>query len=254
MNIIKIPFDAGSMNKNKGCSFAPDEILKDFPDYSSENNMKRQLKICQVNVKNSDFTFTQKEIEKTISQFEEAVILGGDHSITYSTFKASGCDALLIFDAHPDSTPATTIPTHEDFLRKLIEEGSLNPKNVFLFGIRSWHLSEMEFLKEKKIKFFGMKDIFEFGVKNLCDTLMESVKDFKKLYISIDIDVLDPAFAPGTGYSEPGGLSSRELIYMIQRLKNLKNLKFVDIVEANPNLDEKRKTINMCRKIIIELF
>ena len=253
MNIIKIPFDAGSLGKNKGCALAPDEILKDFPDYSSENGRKRQLRIISVGADNSNFNLTQKEIEKSVSQVEEAIILGGDHSITYPSFKASKCDAIVVLDAHPDAMSGTEIPTHEDFARKLVEEG-LSPKNIFLFGTRSWHSSEMEFLKEKGIKFFDMKQIFEFGIKNLCDTLMENVKDFKKLYLSIDIDVLDPAFAPGTGYCEPGGLSSRELIYLVQRLKNLKNLKFIDIVEANPKMDEKGKTINMCKKIILELF
>lgn len=138
MNILKIPFDAGSMGKNKGSSLAPDAIVKDFPDYESENGRKRQLKIIQAKADNSNFALTQKEIEKSVSQLDEAVILGGDHSITYPAFKASKCDAIVILDAHPDAMEGTEIPTHEDFVRKLIDEG-LSTKNVFLFGIRSWH-------------------------------------------------------------------------------------------------------------------
>ena len=253
MNIIKIPFEGGAIGKNRGCKEAPDAILRDFPDYISENNRKKQLNITEIRVNEANFAETHREIEKKTSEFEEAIILGGDHSITFSAFKGSKCDALVILDAHPDAMPGTGLATHEDFLRKLVEDASLSSKNVFLFGMRAWHSSEMEFLSEKKIKFFDMKSIFEFGIKNLCDTLMENVKDFRKLYLSIDIDVLDPAFAPGTGYCEPGGLSSRELIYLVQRLRNLRNLKFVDIVEANPKLDEKTKTINTCKKILIEL-
>ena len=248
MNIIKIPFDAGSLGKNKGCAKAPDAILADFPDYSSENNRKGQLKIAEISVNPANFAETHAEIEKKVAEFEEAVILGGDHSITYSAFKGSKCDALIVLDAHPDMMEGTDAVTHEDFLRKLIDDGVLLPQNVFLFGIRAWHNSEMDFISEKKIKFFDMKSIFEFGVNNLCDTLMEMARNFRKLYLSIDIDAVDPAFAPGTGYCEPGGLSSRELVYMVQRLKNLKNLKFVDIVEINPDLDEKEKTLYTAKK------
>jgi len=254
MNILKIPFDGGSMGKNKGCSKAPDAILRDFPDYSSENNRKKQLKIANVNVNPTNFAETSNEIEKKVSEFDEAVILGGDHSVTYSAFRGSKCDALIVLDAHPDCMAGTNIVTHEDFLRKLVEEGSLLPQNVFLLGIRAWHQSEMDFLIEKKIQFFDMKSVFEFGINNLCDTLMELARKFSKLYLSIDIDVADPAFAPGTGFCEPGGLSSRELIYLIQRLRNLKNLRFVDLVEINPERDKNEKSINMGKKLVIELF
>jgi len=253
MNIIKIPFESGAMGKNNGCSEAPNAILRDFPDYISENNRRKQLKVSEIGVNDSNFAETHNEIEKKVAEFEDAVILGGDHSITYSAFKGSKCDALVILDAHPDAMPGTGMVTNEDFLRKLVEEGALDPKNAFLFGIRSWHSSEMEFIAAKKIKFFDMKSIFEFGIRNLCDTLMENARDFRKLYLSIDIDVVDPAFAPGTGFCEPGGLSSRELVYLVQRLRNLKNLKFIDIVESNPKKDEKTKTINICKKIILEL-
>jgi agmatinase len=77
---------------------------------------------------------------------------------------------------------------------------------------------------------------------------------FGSLYVSIDIDVLDPAFAPGTGYLEPSGLSSRELIFFLQRLSNLKNLKAVDLVEINPKLDISNLTVKTGAKIISELF
>jgi len=251
--IIKVPFEAGSMGKNIGCAKAPEEILKGFSDVCSENNRKARLNIVEVNADGTNFTESNRQIEKAVSGQEQAIILGGDHSITYSAFKGSGCDALLVLDAHPDAMQGTGIPSHEDFVRQLVEEGALPKQNVFLFGIRSWHSSEMEFLEREKIKFFPMKNLFEFGVANLADSVMEHVKDFKKLYLSIDIDIADPAFAPGTGYCEPGGLSSRELIYLVQRLRNLKNLKFIDIVEINPEKDENRKTLKLGEKLIREL-
>ena len=73
------------------------------------------------------------------------------------------------------------------------------------------------------------------------------------MYFSIDIDVLDPAFAPGTGYIEPGGLSTRELIYLIQRIKLLKNIRKYDLVEVNPDRDISLTTCKAAAKIVKEL-
>ena len=98
-----------------------------------------------------------------------------------------------------------------------------------------------------------MKNISMEGIRNICDAVMESAKDFDGLYISIDIDSVDPAFAPGTGYPEPAGLSSRELLYFIHRLKKLKNLKAVDIVEVNPEKDLNDITSRLAAKLCVEL-
>ena len=83
---------------------------------------------------------------------------------------------------------------------------------------------------------------------------MEQARNFSDLYISIDIDILDPAFAPGTGYIEPAGLSTRELIYLIQRIKLLKNIKKYDLVEVNPDKDINNMTSKVAAKIIKELI
>ena len=83
---------------------------------------------------------------------------------------------------------------------------------------------------------------------------MSIAKEWDAMYISIDIDVLDPAFAPGTGYCEPGGLSTRELLYMIQRLKWLKNYEIADIVEIAADKDINNMTICAAAKIVRELI
>jgi len=76
----------------------------------------------------------------------------------------------------------------------------------------------------------------------------------KELYVSIDIDVIDPAFAPGTGYCEPGGLSTRDFLYLIQRINKLKNLKAIDLVEINPDKDKENMTVKLGAKILSELI
>jgi len=83
---------------------------------------------------------------------------------------------------------------------------------------------------------------------------MERARNSSGFYISIDIDSVDPAFAPGTGYIEPGGLSSRELIYFIKRLSLLNNFRGGDIVEINPDLDNRNMTVKLGAKILSEMI
>ena len=78
----------------------------------------------------------------------------------------------------------------------------------------------------------------------------------KELYVSVDIDVIDPAFAPSTGYPEPGGLTSRQFIYLAQRIKKIKTLKSIDLVEINETKDKENNslTIKLGAKIVAELL
>ena len=95
--------------------------------------------------------------------------------------------------------------------------------------------------------------MLEFLREFVCDSVMEDVREFDGLYLSIDIDVLDPAFSPGTGYLEVGGMSLNQLLYFLRRIKKMKNLRRIDLVEINPEKDRDDLTINAGKKII-ELF
>jgi len=88
---------------------------------------------------------------------------------------------------------------------------------------------------------------------DMCDTIME-FSNGKELYVSIDVDVIDPAFAPSTGYPEAGGLTSRQFIYLLQRIKKIKNLRAVDLVEINEKNDKEGITVRLGAKIMAELL
>ena len=95
-----------------------------------------------------------------------------------------------------------------------------------------------------------MDRIFELGIKEIIEIAMEIANNFSDLYLSIDIDVLDSAYAPGTGYPEPAGLSPLELLYSLKKIKLLKNLRRVDLVEVNPKKDINNMTSRIAGKII----
>ena len=251
MKIVTVPFSGGSLGKNVGCEEGPKKVLDTLKNISL-NEKGNNLVYDVVDLKfDGDFDKLQEEI----SNVEGDIFLGGDHSITYGAVKGlEGSKGLLIFDAHPDLEVGTKSISHEDYLRKLIENNIVDKDKIVLVGVRNWSKNEKEFLQENNIRCFNMKQIFEYGVKNVCESVMEIVQGFEKLYLSIDIDVVDPAYAPGTGYLESGGLTSRELLYFLQRLKQVKNLRRVDLVEINPRKDFNNKTSLLGAKILSEII
>ena len=231
MKFVKVRYGRGSLGKNDGCNKAPDLLVDG-----------EEIKINESNV---------DETMEFISRAEGDFFVGGDHSITYGSFKGFAKKfrnpGIIVFDAHPDLEVNSGSVSHEDYLRKLIEEDILKKENVILVGIRKLSKNEGEFIKN--IKVYCMDNIFR-NEEFMCDSIMEQAREFDGLYLSIDIDVLDPAFAPGTGYKEVGGMDLNQLIYFLKRIKNMKNLWRVDLVEINPDKDVDGITVNTGKKII----
>lgn len=264
MKIISVPGING-LAKTIGCDEAFNCIFEELQNIHSSEEGKafnrnlldlQKVPIDYDNVENSN----RLVYEKAFASFRERVLfVGGDHSISYPLTRAffdscqdSGKEpCLIVFDAHPDCMEPMQEPTHEEWLRKLVEDG-FPPQNILLVGVRNFWKDELVFLKEKGIRAINLNR-FLGNIETVCDSIMEFANG-KELYVSIDIDVIDPAFAPGTGYRETGGLTSRQFIYLIQRIKKMKNLRAVDLVEINPEKDESNLTVKLGAKIIVELL
>jgi len=254
--IIKIPFSQGSLGKSEGCSKGPEVItnlLKDIWTNEAGFNPKFIIKEIQ----GENFEELDNNIQNNLSFSKKTILLGGDHSISYTTFKKFKKQfqnvGLIIFDAHPDVYQEFERPTHGDWLKFLIEESGVDKDKVIIVGIRNSSEEELNYLKVNNIKYILMKNLFN-NIEDVCDTIMETFRNIENIYLSVDIDVVDPAFAPGTGYNEPGGITSRELIYIVQRLKRLQNLRAIDIVEVNPEKDMNNITSKLAAKLIKEFF
>ena len=266
MFIVKIPLING-LGKTKGCERAGNAILESLKEIHSNENGNildsSLLDLEEIHIDNSNLELSNKLIyENSLEIFEtkpRVIFLGGDHSISYSTGKAflDYCrkerkkPCLIIFDSHADCMFPMKEPTHEEWLRKLIEEG-FPKENILLVGLRNVWKDEITFLKENKIKTLSMANLTN-DLQDMCDTIMEFVNG-KELYVSIDIDFIDPLFAPATGYPESGGLSSRQFLYLIQRIKRIKTLRAIDIVEINEKKDKDRITVKLGAKILSELL
>ena len=259
MKILKIPLNAGALTKKKGLEKGPDKIAEYLESFHlTEKGMLPLFDIKEIKVDNNNLGQSHKEIQKEIEKLNSfTILIGGDHSLTYPAFKAfvkkNPGSGIIVFDAHPDLQENHNPPTHEDYLRVLIEEGALDKNNVVLVGNRNMSKEEKKFMDDNKLKHYSMREISFSYLRELADSIMSVARHWSKIYISIDIDVLDPAFAPGTGYQEPGGITTRQLLYLIHRLKMLRNLGMADIVEVNPEKDINDITAKTAAKIAVEL-
>jgi len=271
MFVVKVPGVNGN-GKTIGCEGSGNEILnvlreEIFTNESGKAIEASKLDLEEIHLDNSDLKLTNKLIyENSFEAFEEypkTVFLGGDQSVSYSITRAflDYCDSngkepcLIVFDAHPDVKELSNLkfPTNDSWLRGLIEDG-FPPKNILLVGVRNSHPLETKYLKEKGIRIISMNRL-EGDIENACDSIME-FSNGKELYVSLDIDVVDPAFAPSTAFPEAGGLTSRQIIYLIQRLNKVKGLRAVDIVEINEEKDKQNNniTIKLGAKLLAELI
>jgi len=258
MKLIKIPSSLGGLGKSDGSELAPDIVIKELKElFLSESGRLPTFDIEEIEVEKNISLVNKKIYEKAVQSFNTQcpIFLGGDHSITLPIIRAF-CEkyenpGIIIFDAHPDAMD--NFETHEDLLPGIIENNLIKKENILLIGTRTFHKHELEFLRNNKIRYFTMNEIVAEGIHDACDTMMSIAKEWDSIYLSIDIDVIDPAFAPGTGYLEPAGLTSRELIYLIHRLKKINKIKGADLVEINPKKDLNNMTSKLGAKILVEL-
>jgi agmatinase len=263
MQIVKI----GLINNEKGtkgCETSPNLVLEALKNIGSNEKgdiidyKKLDLEEIHVNLENLDeanhliFENSKEILEKNFF----SVFLGGDHSISYPIVKAFSKieenPLLIVFDSHVDCLDSSGFPHNRGWLKRLIDEG-FNTRNIILISVRNIFSEEKEFLDKNKVLLIKM-DLLGEDLDGVCDLIMERARASSGFYISLDIDSIDPAFAPGTNNPESGGLGSREIIYFMKRLKLLKNFKGMDIVEINPKLDFNNMTIKLGAKIISELF
>ena len=253
MKVLTFKSSQGALGK-VGSEKAPELVLKELKElYLSESGRVLNVEKFDVEVDNSNIFTSGENLEiafKKNYSHSRIVVVGGDHSMTYFSFKAFASrennSGLIIFDAHPDCMENFKV-THEDFVRVLIDENILNSKNIILVGLRNWHKNEYAYLKSKRITYFTMEQVFN-DYQDVCDTIMENIRSWGNTYVSVDIDFLDPAFAPGTGYLEAGGASTRELLYFLKRIKMINSVKAFDLVEIIPDKIKKELQLKLVQK------
>ena len=257
--VFGIPF--GSTHSYKpGCRFGPD-VIRDAFNNIEIFHPKFGIDLESVNIEdlgNTTHTVLVSEMidmvgkitKELVAKQRQLFILGGEHSLTYGTYMSFPKETgYVVFDAHYDLRDeyANVKLSHAAYLRRIVEQRGA--ENVLHVGARAFVKEELEFLKENKIQTISDRQIREGKGPQL---LGEFVSSFDSLYTSFDLDVLDPAYAPGVGNPEAAGMTSRELFDLIYALENNK-VTGVDIVELNPQYDN-GSTASIAAKIISTLI
>jgi arginase family enzyme len=260
MQIIRVRLVCSE--KTIGCEKSPIEVIKALRDIKTSESGKEinvdNLNLEEIHVDLNDKTQANELIfENSKEVFEKnskAFFIGGDHSISYQILHAFNIvqnnQLLIVFDAHGDCLEKGA--ENRVWLRKLIENGFDGGK-IILIGSRNMSLGEREFLKESGVTIIKM-DILQEDLEGVCDIVMERARGSDGFYTSIDIDCVDPCFAPGCVDTEPGGLSSRDLIYFVKRLNLLDNFRGADIVEIDSKKDINEITIKLGAKLLGEMI
>lgn len=195
----------------------------------------------------ADAERSHRAIEETVRQVLAAdavpVVLGGDHSITEPNVKACanvhGPIGLVHFDTHTDTgTEVFGVKhSHGTPMYRLVEAGWIDPKRYVQIGLRGYWPGETEFAwqREKGITSFFMHDVRDQGIAGLVDRTLETVGE-GPVFLTVDVDVLDPAFAPGTGTPEPGGMTPGELLPAVRRVAEGLEVVGMDVVEVIPTV------------------
>jgi len=253
--IFGVPFDSTHSYK-PGCRFGPDVIRDAFNNIEIfQPEFGIDLETVNINdLGNTKHTVVAAEMLQMVEnitselkkQNKHLIILGGEHLITLGSFTCFPKDTgYVVFDAHYDLRDqyADIKLSHAAYLRRIVEKrGSENNVHV---GARAFVKEELVFLKEHNIATVSDKEIRDGNGPKL---LKDITSTFDSIYLSIDLDVLDPAFAPGVGNPEAVGISSRELYDLVTTLQN-KKIVCADIVELNPTYDN-GATASMAAKMI----
>jgi agmatinase len=207
-----------------------------------------ELKMCDFGdapVLPADAARSHQAIETTVGQVLAAgaipIVLGGDHSIAEPDIRACaakhGPVGLVHFDTHTDTgTEVFGVEvSHGTPMYRLVEEGSVDPRRYVQIGLRGYWPGPKEFAWQEQhgIRSFFAHDVRSNGIEVVVEQTLEIVGE-GPVFLSIDVDVLDPAFAPGTGTPEPGGLTSSELLWATRTVAASLDVVGADVVEVIP--------------------
>jgi agmatinase len=266
--LIGIPFDGGTSYRT-GPRFGPRHIRQQSAMIRPYNPVLDVSPFERLRVADyGDLSVNPVSIDDTYRRITEGLkpvldagtvpmSVGGDHSILLPILRAihaaHGPVALVQLDAHSDTWDQYwgMKYSHGTPVRRAIEEGLLAEPYILQVGLRGqlYGSDDMDYAREHKIAWITGEEFHEYGVE-LVRKKLKTFKD-RKTYLSLDIDVVDPAFAPGTGTPQVGGLSSVQILDLVRALKGL-NLVGCDLVEVSPQYDNGEITSLLAANLLFE--
>ncbi len=262
-SFLGVPFDSTSSFK-PGSRFAPDYLRissRSIELYSIRSSVDME----EVGIYDEgDLIVSHGDPQKTleileivvrdlISEGRIPIIVGGEHTISLGSVRGlPRSTGVLILDAHMDLRDdfMGNRYSHACVSKRILE--LLGSGALFMVGARAFTREEMRTAMKNNIEFITAQELRREGRRAAAGKILRWMDSFKYIYISIDIDVLDPAFAPGTGTPEPDGLTTWELLDLLYEVVDERTLAF-DLVEVNPMVDISGITSALGAKIVFEV-
>jgi len=265
--LLGVPDESKSKAPRKGAKNGPNQFRKAL--FSSEN-FKRSgqlIPICPMkgnvstkkvfDIGNVQRNNLYSQIAKLISQRKIPIVIGGDHSITNTTINAIKMITkkkinLIYFDAHPDFVTST-----KDYYGSVISDSLdyININKSIFVGIRACEPEELYNITKYGANIIDPMDIQEQGAQKILKKITQTcLNNNNNIYISIDLDCLDPAFAPGVSVPTPCGLNPLELTFFIKQILAETKIIGCDIVELSPSFDINNITANFAARLFKEIL
>jgi agmatinase len=262
--IIGVPDESRSHAKRRGASKGPNSLRIASNSFEFFEREGKIIPICPMkgtmeNKRILDFgNISREELYKLIFDIASAkkipITLGGDHSITtvilqaiYEAYKNNKI-TLLYFDAHPDFVSST-----RNYYGSVITDSSnyIDFTRSILIGTRAAEQEELENASEQNLEIITPIDIIESGIKTIVKRIISKCGS-SKVYLSIDLDCMDPGVAPGVSVPTPGGLFPLDLMYIVKKICANLRILGMDIVELSPDYDLNQNTANHAARLLME--
>jgi len=266
--IMGLPFDKATSFR-KGAAEAPDRIRLvsgHISPTTEEGKSLADIKVLDIGdmaperLSQEEYFISVEEKASELFKISFPTFVGGDHSVSIPLIKAAlGVYGeklgVIHLDAHLDLCEELdgNRLSHGCTHRRVMEGNCLSFNNICFAGIRSFEQQELEFLNGLQANILTAAEISRLGIEKTADMISKCLQHCEVYYLTLDIDFLDPATAPGTGTPKPGGFTSRELFIL---LKELSSLKFIgmDVVEVSPPLDQNDITSFAAQRAITEAW
>ncbi len=270
--IVGVPYD-GATSYRSGARLGPRAIREQSLLLWGYNNALKvspfeKLRVVDwgdVNVVPVDILATQQAIEREagaiVATGVKVIALGGDHSISLPLLRTQAAKfgplAVVHFDAHPDTWNAEFGEhrySHGTSFRRAIEEGLIDTTAYLQIGIRGPTAGPQDYADAIRLgaRMVTLDEALERGVTSVVEEIV-SVVAIRPTYVTVDIDAVDPAFAPGTGTPEPGGFTSHQMLQLVRGLAKL-NIIGADLVEVAPTYDHGQITAILAANLVFELL
>ncbi|MFN6121273.1 MAG: agmatinase [Actinomycetes bacterium] len=274
--VLGAPFDLGTTNR-PGARFGPRALRTDAYECGTFH-LDLGLEIfdflevvdvgdayCPSGMVQESLDNIKAKVASVVQHGILPVVIGGDHTVTWPAATAVaehhgfGRVGMVHFDAHADTADTIdgNLASHGTPMRRLIESGAIPGKNFVQIGLRGYWPGQdvWDWMAEQGMRWHLMDEVHHRGLDVvLTDAIAEAMDGVDHLYVSVDIDCLDPAFAPGTGTPEPGGLTSADLLRALRRLARETPLVGFDVMEVAPAYDHADCTVNVAHRCIMEVL